>query len=206
MGIINAIELNNRNNAKSICVLDICKIEPQTTRNTTVLEISTFGSQYEFLLKHLLQLQKYELVTECNYCKEKSTKSLKSLSFFQMDDAEIKLDIMKKENCTKCKNLMIKKYEFIKNPPWIIVDISIKSLIKIDMLPDILVINNLKYRFMCCTFYKSGHFKSIFKINNMNYLFDDLNPKMITENIPNHKITVCIYYLIEIEKSKIIAL
>ena len=93
---------------------------------------------------------------------------------------------------------MTKSYQFIKIPPWIFVDVALNSYIKVDALPDTLLINDLTYQFIFAIIFKNNpsHFRGIFKLNGCFYLIDDLGSTM-TKDLPSTSNSVrgCFYYL-----------
>ncbi|RNA22463.1 hypothetical protein BpHYR1_040001 [Brachionus plicatilis] len=68
---------------------------------------------------------------------------------------------------------------FIKKPTYVYIQ-SINNNIYVEDLPNIITIENCKYRFLYSTVQKPGHFLGIFEINNNLYSVDDT-----TRNIQN---------------------
>ena len=72
--IIDLIDINDWDFAKSIWLIEILKIEPKTNTKGNSL-ISTFGSETQFFLDALRYYQQYEL--ECNCFNKKCNFSIK---------------------------------------------------------------------------------------------------------------------------------
>ena len=63
-------------------------------------------------------------------------------------------------------------------------------------IPTSLLINDLTFNFLCLTFFESAHFRSIFKLNSLFYLVDDLDYSNVSKKIPkNLNIKTLFYYL-----------
>ena len=207
--IIDCIEHINWNRAKSIWLSKIlyweydltCKCEDciVLTDNKIISNntISTYGSEYEFFLNPIIQLQKYRLVLSCSsICpKNKLTKDSVSFNFKKKND-EVSLSFTEKNNCDHCKGKINIESVFFKSPPWIFIQIIDKVPIFLDDLPKVLIINEIKYQFLCATIHTNSpnHFRSIFFLDNNYFLIDDLKTNKIDTKIPHIKVITCFYF------------
>ena len=159
--------------------------------------ISTYGSEYEFFLNPIIQLQKYRLVLSCSsICpKNKLTKDSVSFNFKKKND-EVSLSFTEKNNCDHCKGKINIESVFFKSPPWIFIQIIDKVPIFLDDLPKVLIINEIKYQFLCATIHTNSpnHFRSIFFLDNNYFLIDDLKTNKIDTKIPHIKVITCFYF------------
>ena len=80
--------------------------------------------------------------------------------------------------------------------------IQIVGLLNINDLPNELLVEDSSYHFLFSVFHKGNkrninlnHFLSIFRLNQQNYLVDDLNKGVIGKNIPLDQLNWCVYYL-----------
>jgi hypothetical protein len=203
--IINSIEMNEWNKAKSIWLKEIlyeyfdfdcnCSECAPLFKNHT---INTFGSEYEFFLEPIINLQKYSLTSHCSSTCLSNNIAKESVSLiFEKQNGIVSLILSKKKKCNSCKCQFSSELKFLKNPPWIFIQTSGKEMIKLEDLPHVLLISNRKYQLLCVSIYRTNHFRSIYLLNNSYFLVDDLKPTSFNEKIPKIKIVTCFYYLIE---------
>ncbi len=191
LNIIQNIESNNWNMAKSIWIQKIIKKSIETN------SISLFGSEYEFFITHIKEFQNYELTFECSsICQNNQRSRWHSDLFFEKINKDVCLSINKTEACIKCFNVIRLRFKFLNiNPGFIIVQTKIGAdqLYKAD-IPLNLTINNINYKLLCGTMFEKAHFKAFFYLNNSYYIIDDLNIRK-SKRIPKIKIITCFYYL-----------
>jgi len=153
------------------------------------IHISMYGNQYEFFIK---------IISDSKKCNCKKSVTIRKSHNFNIIENHVNFDLTNDENCKKCKCVLTKSYQFIKIPPWIFVDVALKSNIKVDALPDTLLINDLTYQFIFAIIFENNprHFRGIFKLNGCFYLIDDLGSTM-TKDLPSSSNSVrgCFYYL-----------
>ena len=207
--IIECIETNNWNRAKSIWLSKIlyseydltCKCDEciELTENKIISNnsISTFGSEYEFFLNPIIQIQKYNLILSCSSICPLNNVSKNSVSFnFEKINDTVSLILMDKKKCNQCRSNINTECVFVKKPPWIFIQIIDKVPIYTDELPKLLIINEVSYQFLCATIHTNSpnHFRSVFYLNNNFFLIDDLKSGKIETKIPRIKVVTCFYY------------
>jgi hypothetical protein len=205
--IISNIESLNWNGAKELWILDVMKYNENVKNNT----ISLFGSEDNRFLQFLSEYQEHALIQSCNIsCREngKVIREDASKIFFKKSQNVIKLYSGYINYCKKCKKKITSQIRFKKNPSFIFIE-SMHSNIRFYQIPIYLTIAKIKYRLLCATVHKPGHFESIFNINEFLYLIDDLNQsttyltklnssQSIDKNdnliFESLKVTVCLYF------------
>jgi hypothetical protein len=199
--VIDHIENNDWDRAKTIWLIEICTIKPGLNKNNELV-LNAEGNEYQFFTEHLSDLFKYKNTSVCsnkNCVKhEQTTKIFKDLSFKKENRQVLFSFLSKNDKCGHCNTgeLTIKK-EFLNLPPFLIIECCFGSKISVDELPDSLIIGQVEYKFLSCTFFKPAnkHYVSIFYLDNLLYLIDDLNRTNINGNIPKHNFSNCFYYL-----------
>ena len=202
--IITCIENKEWNKAKSIWLLDVLSLDYELECNCdhcknclTNGAISTFGSEYEFFLQPIVEIQKYEVIMSCSItCKNNNIKKESvSLNFQKIND-EVSLIFTNQKECCYCLNKIKSECSFFYNPPWIFIQTSNSKAIYANELPKFLILMKKRYELLCATIHTKspGHFRSIFYLNSIFFLIDDLNPKMETKQ-PKQKIVTCFYFV-----------
>ena len=146
--------------------------------------ISTYGSEYEFIMQPIIHLQQYNLTLFCSTDCElnRKTVNLVSMNFEKINNLT-SLVYTKSKNCGLCNGILIHECIFLQNPPWIIVQKINRNAIYVDELPKVLSIHNSNYKFLCASIYTNSfyiiqkHFRSIFYLNSAFVLVDDLKKK-----------------------------
>ncbi len=103
----------------------------------------------------------------------------------------------KEKICKNCNNEIRLECQFLKIPPWIFVQTSDKAIIYFNELPNIITISSKNYQLLCESIHRKNHFRSLFMLNNLFILLDDLKPGQITSVIRKIKVVTVFYYLIE---------
>jgi hypothetical protein len=191
--IIICVDANDWNKAKSIWIIDVLNLIPQRKI------FSTFGQEFDFFIKHLRNLQ--TLYYSCS--KHESEHVFQPINefYYKFDENKnLKLNIFDNEICHLCKEKSQIKMSFKDSPcPWLIIDTLYRngdSKIYMTDISKLIQINELEFKLLCCSInFKNVHFKSVFNLEEMFIVVDDLNPKSIEMDLPNNKISVCFYYL-----------
>ena len=201
--IINEIDKNNWNRAKTLWLFDFCKRDKSgicNDHNTVHLNsICTFGTEYTHFYRHVSFLQSFNTVEKCNTCKiDLSRNNVSEYLYLIRSEDKLILYIQESDYCYKCNSIIEKKINFVNNDPcWLICEIDTHLELTYDVLPKIIFFNNINYKLLCCTFnVENNHFRSIFYINKKCYLIDDMNAhyvSIITGEMKN-KIVTCFYY------------
>ena len=166
-------------------------------------QFSTFGSEYEYLIRHILPFQ--EVFFLCTKCQIDVSRSKNEFFLDKDDKGQCDLQINLFENCSKCKayvraKFRIKPFCLFATPLRNQKNIPDIDKISIIDIPKTLNIDNTVYNFFCCSysdFYNEiEHFKCIFYLNNQFYLVDDLANKSLQKKIKtNVPISNCLYYI-----------
>ena len=188
--IIQLILNNEWNRAKSIWVLQVLKLLP------TRRKFSTFGEEFEFFISSVkaLQLIKYS----CTSCKSLAYSS-DELYFDFDENMNVRLSSDERRVCLDCQSDANINKSFEKIPCWLFIQsliTSYKKNITLYDLPNDTFIDSQKYKLFMCTYLVGTHFKSIIKINDRFYAFDDLKVGL-DEIVPKHIVSSCIYYIVD---------
>jgi hypothetical protein len=111
----------------------------------------------------------------------------------------LKLTLDEKKACHNCNcdTYVVKKFQ--NRPCWLFIQNLIrpyqKKLTVFD-LPSETFIDDAKYNLLMSTYLNGAHFKSIFKINDRFYSFDDLKPNKLEDTVQKHVVSSCFYYLL----------
>jgi hypothetical protein len=200
--IINAIERNNWNRAKTLWLFDFCRrnkdgscIDHDTIHVKT---ICTFGTEFNHFYKHVSFLQSVIIVEKCNLCNiDYSSQKTFEYFYLKRQEEKIILNIQDIAFCDKCEQMIEKKFNFVHGDPcWLICEIDTHLELTYDALPQIINLNNKNYRLLCSSFNVDGkHFQSVFYLNKKCFLIDDMNIR----NIPvvkdplQNRIVTCFY-------------
>jgi hypothetical protein len=160
--------------------------------------ISTYGSEYEFLLEPIIQIQEYNCFKFCSFdcCLNGINKESVALTF-EKQNKKVNLIFTTNVPCPSCKNTVNGQFNnFKNNPPWVFIQTN-RSEIFIQELPKILEIGVKKYQFLSATILLSNHFRAVFYLNKEYFLVDDLNASKMIKKIPKLKIVSCFYYNID---------
>ena len=125
--IISCIEKNEWNQAKSLwlvygldlkhdfsCECDLCK--EFFNRKT----VSKFGSEYEFFMQPMIQIQKYNLISFCSNDCELNMNLINSVSLnFVKNTSGTSLLLSKNKKCRLCKSKLSFDLQFLYSAPWI---------------------------------------------------------------------------------------
>ena len=118
--------------------------------------------------------------------------------YFDFDkNMNIELNINVEKKCSFCHCINnVEKFE--KKPCWLFAQSLIKPVkqkITIHDLPVEMCIDNSKFNLFMCTYLVGAHFKSILKLNEILYCFDDMDNNF-EEMVPKHVFSSCFYYLL----------
>jgi hypothetical protein len=187
--IIQFVLKNEWDSAKSIWILDVLELIPKRCR------FSTFGEEFDFFIKYVKEIQLINYF--CKSC---------NIIFYTNDEIYFEFDenmnltfsLNEVRNCCfcNCDKNVIKKFHH--TPCWLFIQNLIRTnqqkLTAYD-LPSEIFFDDHKYLFFMCTYLVGAHFKSIIKIQERFYGFDDLNPTILDDFIPKHNVSSCFYYL-----------
>ena len=193
--IIGFIDSNNWNKAKSIWLLDVCKIFVSQDENGNH-SICTFGTEMELFINFIKPIQSFESQVVCNnqLCMRSST--INDLYFSKVGE-DVVLNFFLKEKCSYCSHQLSISNNFNGVPPYHFIESDIRDKLNVHQLPNEISFGEGKmYKFICTTYCKRQHFRSIFNIKSKIYLVDDLCPQKHDLDIPNHHISICVYYLV----------
>ena len=171
--IVKNIDKLNWDKAREIWVNEIMKYNEDPINNS----ISLFGSDRERFYSFLHNFQQHSVFQICRQnCDANNTMIYKdSVEIaFQKKKSKVELFSGISGRCSICKSFLTSNIRFQKKPSFIFVQ-SAYQRIFIHEIPKILTIDGLKYRFLCSTVYKPGHFVSIFDLNGQFFLIDDLD-------------------------------
>ena len=190
--IIIKIDSNDWDSAKSIWVNYILRYKSYLLIEN---EISLFGNEYEFFIQYVVDLQEYQLKTECSAnCSENNIVRKQKELYFNKYQKQAILSF-KNEKCLRCSNLRNNEITFIKTPSFLFIQTKLEYEIFKEDVPKQLEVNSLYYKFLCATINKDNHFRAIFYLNNSFHLIDDLKNDKILTRIPRLNIISCVYYL-----------
>jgi hypothetical protein len=202
--IINEIDKNNWNRAKTIFLFEICKREKNGSCSNHGYQhfntICTFGTEYFHFYRYISYLQSVYVEEKCSICNiDYSSHRSYEYLYLKRYEEKIILNIQVPVFCDQCVQLVDKKFNFVEGQPcWLICEIDTNLDLTYDILPNTVHLNNKIYRLLCCTFNVSeNYFRGIFYLNKNYYLVDDLNVRnlfIISEPI-KEKIVTCFFYL-----------
>ena len=86
-----------------------------------------------------------------------------------------------REKCAKCKAVATYDFIFLNKINFLIIE-TIGASININDIPEEVVLNNKNFALCCSQIFHSGHFYAIFKIDNENFVVDDLKMSAILLN------------------------
>ena len=186
--IIDLIEMNEWDRAKTLWVLIILKLTPDNW------EISTFGTQYNMFVQPIKDLQ--VLYFTCNQCQVEVIRPRNDFQLSKIGN-ECQLNSSVVEDCQNCKTMVNGRF---KNDCFVLLVEVLSDLdenkIQVNEIPERLHIDGHNFNFLCCSIEVINHFQSIFSLNGSFYLIDDLKGKKMNNRIPaDHKISFCFYYL-----------
>ncbi len=187
--IVNFIFINNWNEAKSIWILEILKLEPKRR------VFSTFGEEYNFFISYIKEFQRLNYY--CKACDEVFYKN--DEMYFQYNvNSNVSFNFCEERVCTVCcsEESVLKLFE--ETPCWLFIQnliskIKHKKIMFFD-LPSKIVLNEKKYNLLLCTYLTGAHFKSILSYNEQLYSFDDLK-EGLEKRIDKHEVSSCLYYI-----------
>jgi hypothetical protein len=203
--IINSIEFIQWNKAKSIWILmflfDVYSIDCDCVECKNIFsrnEISTFGSEYEFFLEQIIQIQEYTFLSMCSIECDLNNITKKSVALtFEKDKKKVNLLFKHKLPCRNCRsNVNAQFIQFKNNPPWVFVQTN-DSEIYVQEVPKILTIGLKNYKLLTATIHLNNHFRAVFYLNNEFFLIDDSNPTKINKKLPKLKVGTCFFYCMD---------
>ncbi|RNA22369.1 hypothetical protein BpHYR1_038268 [Brachionus plicatilis] len=173
--MIDLIELNDWNIARKLWLTYICKIDfdnalkipkkfsPEIC-NRNKIYLSTFGNEFEFFFDYLIHIQKIEVIKECSnaLCGYKSNRPITNF-YFEKKDNEIMFSLTRADSCNSCLNPLKKSLNILTFSPWLFVETKYNEQINYDSLPEIIELNQKKYKFLCCTIHLN-QLRDVFKI------------------------------------------
>jgi hypothetical protein len=188
--IIELIEKKEWNRAKTIWIFKYVKL-----KINPINEFTCFGSIESLFIDHVVTLQRHEYFCSCN----PSCITSKGLLTIEKLGQSF-LFSFNSYDCIHCKTDKNITCKFVKKP--FLLFIQIVGPMNINDLPNELLIEDSSYHFLFSVFHKGNkrninlnHFLSIFRLNQHNYLVDDLNKGVIGKNIPLDQLNWCVYYL-----------
>ena len=203
--IINCIDKNAWNKAKSIWIIQIlCMLKPnikckcKSKRDCQCFVITTYGTEYEFVLSHVIEIQSYNLILSCSNDCLSNNKVKQSISLnFEKKDDKVKLKFTNIEKCKICGTKIKLECKLRQDPLWIFVQTIQNEAIYANDLPKSIKIGDKIYQLLCATFHEDNpaHFTSVFYLNGSFVFVDDLNEKEYSTKIPKLPIVTSFYYL-----------
>jgi hypothetical protein len=201
--VIDFIEQNKWNEAKSIWILEILKMTPNAPHS-----FSTYNASYNSIGRIISEQQKYIAEAKCEFCShEERDKQLMHFYFNTDINNNLIHTFSHGYECPLCEQTMnTRKGRFISTPAWLVFDINYKdhsTNVNCYDVPKLITVNEFTFKLLCCQIHTneasktSAHFKGIFLIEDIFYMVDDLNIKK-RPNIPKkQKVSSCLYYLFE---------
>ena len=190
--IISLIDENQWNRVKTLWIINILKLQPDVD-----WRFSTYGSEYEFLIKPFLSYQEFQF--KCSHCNNHISKT-KNEFFFTKANNNLNLNFETVLFCTRYNKIFYGS--FIKKPYCLFIGVNntLESPISLLDIPATITLDNLTFCFLCFTFGNQvngiKHFKSVFYLNKGFYCVDDLKGKQLIRKIPDAcQISYCFYYL-----------
>ena len=186
--IVKHIDSLKWDDARQVFLINIAKY------NQNVTEIDTYGSEFDWLVQHLLVYQLFDLKKNCVIdCRENDLiiwKNANSLSFHKRENI-VDLFFLDDLVCTSCKN-HIRYQVFFKNKPNFFYVESINpflqsqenmdSIIEVKEIPKELYIDNKKFSLLLTTINDGQHFRGIFFIEGNYYISDDIDQSFTLSN------------------------
>lgn len=195
--IISNIELVDWNKAKELWINDILNLEQPIVNKT----ISVFGSEERFFICKVREYQRHQLLQKCKEnCIQNENlivcEDAKNL-FFKKIKNVIQIYSGFNGKCVQCHSKTSTIIKFYFKPQFIFIQ-SMFSDIKINELPEILIIDGNRYKLVCSTIHLRDHFIGVFKIGNKMHQIDDLDQSFIEyDESKNRRFTSnSLYYLI----------
>ena len=189
--IIDLISANEWNRAKTLWILEILKITPK--RRT----FDTFGEEFDCFIKHIKELQCLNYYCRSEHCNDNIFYTNDEFYFENDENNNLTLSFDEKTECRICKTHEHVFKSLGKSTPWLFIQNLVKfnnKPLTIYDLPNEIRIEKNTFKLLMCTFNVGLHFKSIFKIKDEYYLFDDLIDGL-SSDINNHQVSSCFYYL-----------
>ena len=189
--VIELIEQNDWDRAKTQWLIDINQMN--SSKNSL---IDAFGCQYDLFVKHVIEFQLHHVKSTCVCGRE---------NFYLSKNIEMDLDennrpffMLNKKVCTYCSNLLAPCVEFQQTSPFLIIENVYNKEIKNTDLDKLFEINGIRYKLLFCTHFIQhlNHFISLFDIDNMTYLIDDLKRNTTNVTSDSYKISFAFYYII----------
>jgi hypothetical protein len=191
--VISLIDVNKWNAAKSIWIIDVCKLTP----SRRVFDCK--DTEYDKVARYLNNYQEFELKCINQKCDlfDIVVENRNELYFVRDDNNNIHFSLNDEYKCRNCSSIQLKHFNRL--PPWLIITVNYRTLndfICFDELLKTIDINKKKYTLLCSTIVSltvKQHFCAIFEIDNKKLLIDDLNSTH-TDQIPNmHRTSTCFY-------------
>ncbi len=117
--------------------------------------------------------------------------------YFEFDDNNNMIFTYDVYQCRNCKSSKKVKKTFENRPYWLFFQNLIKNnseQLTIYDLPSELLLDSKRYILLMSTFSVGVNFKSIFKLLNEFFIFDDMYDDL-NKNICKHVVSSCLYYL-----------
>lgn len=194
IAVIENIQNNQWDAAKSIWVIDICKMNNPSRR-----VFDCFDNEHSTFLKFLDPFQMLEFFCDCDL--KDIVVSSTNYHFIERDQNGNISFSYKNEICSNCGS-SLSSSRFNKIPPWFYLSTTYykaKDFICFDELPKKLFFNDREYTLICDTIKSpntKNHFCAIFEIDSTKFLIDDLDSIGYSEFIPNvHKSSTFFYFL-----------
>ena len=141
--------------------------------------ISFYGSIDEFFLNYVIKFQEHAVQQKCTFnCIENNKILTDSSNILSLSKRNNKVQIVGpgNANCKTCKLYKVFAVIFESIPLYVFMESN--SVLKLRDLPKRISLNNTEYCFLCCIFHINGnHFFSVFEINSVQYLVDDMSDK-----------------------------
>ena len=194
--IVELIEENHWNRAKTLWIIS------NSIKPVNDFTYSLFGSQVDYFVKHMMKHQKHKLICVNENClKFNSSTELSTLLLKKKHNKKFMLE----RACSSCGLLC--NIKFLKKTFGVFMDIANEDIdsdnnmsynndVNILDIPSSLEIDDQLFRLLCLTFFEINHFRSLFFLNKIFYVVDDLDCSKVGRKLPGTISTsFCFFYL-----------
>ena len=185
------------NNAKYIWMKQVIQLEIKIKRNGRAV-LDAFGNTHDMCYKFIKDFQRHSYTITCsNGCI--NNQNTRNTCDIYMERYNGKVAISRISNCKACKKPIIQsELIFEHDPVWLFVQVNngLVNNICFEELPAHLHLNGKSYKLLSATIFfpSNQHYRSIFLINNVPYLVDDLNSELKNTEIPKINVDFGVYF------------
>lgn len=193
--MIEKIDLHQWNQAKSIWIRDILKMNP--IKKGKSMNISTLGTTSDMFIDIFRQQQEIIVTSTCSQSCQNNNKTLTTSELF-FNRSLNNLTIIQELYCKKCKKNTSNNIKFSNTRP-LFLFIEFHHSITRDILPKAITIENYSFKLLCEIYFdkQRAHFVSLFNIFDSLYYFDDLEKSIekVSSYTTRKPMNSCFYYL-----------